>query len=388
MIDFLADRLNKIEKKGNLRVLPELKIEGKYVYVENRCMLNLSSNDYLGLASSFYSNKDFDRKETKFASSSSRLLTGNSIEYRQLENRLSELYYSRAVLLFNSGYHANIGILPAITTRRSLILADKLVHASIIDGIRLSEAKCIRFKHNDLNHLNSIVEREFNNYDIIVIVVESIYSMDGDISDLKALVKLKNKYDNIVLYVDEAHAVGVRGKNGLGCAEEQNVIPNIDFLIGTFGKALASYGAYVVCDEKKRNFLINTARSFIFSTALPSVNLRWSLYMLNKAVEMKQERMYLNNLSIKVHTVFNECVENNCSFSHIIPFIIGDSHRCSLYAKEIQKEGFYILPVRPPTVPEGTSRLRISLTAACTENEIDKLLSLMKNLDKNEIHIY
>ena len=181
---------------------------------------------------------------------------------------------------FNSGYHANTGILPAVSNAQTLILADKLVHASLIDGIRLSSAKCIRYRHNDASQLQRLVSENHNLYAQIIIVTESIFSMDGDKADLCALVRLKKSYSNVLLYVDEAHAFGVRGEKGLGCAEEQDCINDIDFLVGTFGKAIASAGAYIVCRQVIREYLINKMRTFIFTTALPPVNIQWTAWVL------------------------------------------------------------------------------------------------------------
>ena len=200
---------------------------------------------------------------------------------------MAELFHSESALVFNSGYHANTGILPAVTTSRSMILADKLVHASIIDGIRLSQAKCIRFKHNDYRQLERLIQQAGEHHDRIIIVTESIFSMDGDESDLRTLVRFKQKYPAIMLYIDEAHAIGVRGNNGLGCCEEHNIIEHIDFLIGTFGKALGSCGAFLICNRTMREYLINTMRTFIFTTALPPINLKWTLFTLNKARKYK-----------------------------------------------------------------------------------------------------
>ena len=181
--------------------------------------------------------------------------------YARLEKRLAELYKAETSLVFNSGYHTNSGILPAVTDNRSLILADKLVHASIVDGIGLSKARCIRYRHNDYEQLERLVSESASQYEAIFIVTESIFSMDGDESDLPRLVALKKHYPNIYLYVDEAHAFGVRGQCGLGCAEEQDVIKEIDFLVGTFGKAAASVGAFVICSDEMKRYLVNKSHS-------------------------------------------------------------------------------------------------------------------------------
>lgn len=346
-------------------------------------MLNLSSNDYLGLAADRELREEFLGTLTPDTfmptASSSRLLTGNFTVCVELEDELARLFGTEAALVFNSGYHANTGILPAISDARTLILADKLVHASLIDGIRLSAAKCIRYRHNDLTQLERLLYEHHAGYRQIVIVTESIFSMDGDRADLTALVKLKQKYNNVLLYVDEAHAFGVCGVRGLGCAEEDNCIRDIDFLVGTFGKAAASAGAYIVCKRVIREYLVNRMRTLIFTTALPPVNIAWTLFIIRRLVAMQQRREHLARISRVLREAL-QTQEYSCpSVSHIVPMVIGASADTIRQAVALQRHGFYALPVRPPTVPEGTSRIRFSLTAEVTEEEIGRLGKELKN---------
>ncbi len=372
------EKLNALQSVGMLRSLPQVEQIGNRVVKDGREMLNLSSNDYLGIADRMDFREEFlsdlTAKNFRATSSSSRLLTGNFPSYDRLEKRLCELYHRDAALIFNSGYHANIGILPAITDSHTLILADKLVHASIVDGINLSKAKCIRYRHNRYDQLTDLLEKSYSEYEQIIVVTESIFSMDGDRSDLLRLTALKKQYPSIMLYVDEAHAVGVCGQQGLGCCEELGIIPDIDFLVGTFGKALASAGAFVVCSQTMKSYLINTMRSLIFTTALPPVVLDWSLFVLNKVVGMQQEREYLQRISRQVQCAVEAHNNGIVSESHIVPFLCGSAEKAVNTAIQMQRKGFYLLPVRPPTVPEGTSRLRISLNAGCTPAEIDTLI--------------
>ena len=245
-IEYMQQELQTLKEHSNLRRLPQLTHEGRTVIADGRHMLNLSSNDYLGLAADRQLKEEFLQTLTPDTflptSSSSRLLTGNFGIYEELETELATLFGTETALVLNSGYHANMGILPAVSDAQTLILADKLVHASIIDGIRLSTARCIRFRHNDLVQLERLLEQHHATFRQLIIVTESIFSMDGDQADLTALVRLKKRYSNVLLYVDEAHAFGVRGLRGLGCAEETGCIRDIDFLVGTFGKAAASAG--------------------------------------------------------------------------------------------------------------------------------------------------
>lgn len=370
--------LIQLDQTGNLRGLPGIELDGKWIHLDEKKMLNLSSNDYLGIASDqkmrqdFLSNLDIDK--AIFSSSSSRLLTGNYPVYQKVEHLLTDLFKKESALVFSSGYHMNMGILPAIADKNTLILADKLVHASIIDGIRISSAQCIRYRHQDYRQLEELLDKHHAGFRSMIIVTESIFSMDGDVSPLPLLVQLKKKYPNTFLYVDEAHAVGVRGLNGLGIAEEEDCIPEIDFLCGTFGKAFASMGGFVVCSKIFRDYLINRMRTFIFTTALPPIQLEWSFFVLNQMINMKEERMWLRKSSQIVKEALEEKGFTSTSSSHILPVVIGDSKETILKAGEMQRKGFYMLPVRPPTVPEGTSRLRISLTAGITSAELNQLI--------------
>lgn len=374
----LEKELNLLESKNNLRKLLATHHIGREVEVNGHPMLNLSSNDYLGLATNLQLRAEFLQTLTPEtflpSSSSSRLLTGNFDVYTRLEELLADKFHKASALVFNSGYHMNTGILPAVSDAHTLILADKLVHASIIDGIRLSAAKCIRYRHNHYEQLEQLLAAYYQEYDKIIIVTESIFSMDGDEADLCRLVSLKRQYDNVLLYVDEAHGIGVRGAHGLGCAEEQGCITDIDFLCGTFGKALASVGGYIVCSQVVRDYLVNKMRTFIFTTALPPVNLMWTLFILERLGTFTHERENLKQISLLLKEALRERGYDCPSTSHILPMTIGDSGATVLKAEDLQRKGFYALPVRPPTVPEGTSRIRFSLTAAITEDEIRNLI--------------
>ena len=371
------NELQALRAGSNLRKLPLLRHDGRYVEVGGVRMLNLSSNDYLGLADARDLREEFLATLTPDtflpSSSSSRLLTGNFEVYEELESELARRFHTEAALVFNSGYHANTGILPALCDAHTLILADKLVHASLIDGIRLSGAKCIRFRHNDLNQLARLLQQHASEYDTLIVAVESIYSMDGDQADLRQLVQLKRSYPNLMLYVDEAHAFGVRGATGLGLAEEMGCMADIDLLVGTFGKAAASAGAYIVCSRLIRDYLVNRMRTFIFTTALPPVTIQWTLFILRRLEQMAPRREQLAHLSGLLRQTLIEKGLPCPSQSHIVPLLVGPSADTILRAEQLQRHGFYALPVRPPTVPEGTSRIRFSLTASLTEEEVRSL---------------
>lgn len=381
----IQERMNQelaaLEAGSNLRSLPPIIHEGRDVRVGGKRMLNLSSNDYLGLGCDRELRAAFLATLTPETflptSSSSRLLTGNFTIYEELESELTHLFGTEAALVFSSGYHANSGILPAVSDGSTLILADKLVHASLIDGIRLSTARCIRYRHNDLAQLERLLAQHEAEYRQIIIVTESLFSMDGDQADLPALVALKRKYGNVALYVDEAHAFGVRGKQGLGCAEEAGCIGDIDFLVGTFGKAAASAGAYIVCSRTVREYLVNRMRTFIFTTALPPVCIAWTLFIVRCLADMQERRQHLADISRQLRQAMLAKGYDCPSSSHIVPLIVGPSADTILKAEALQRHGFYALPVRPPTVPEGTSRIRFSLTAEVQAEEIANLTAFL-----------
>lgn len=370
--------LERLADKDNLRRLPEVHQTGKWVEKDGQKMLNLSSNDYLGLASDV-SLKERFMKELKeedflFSSSSSRLLTGNYPVYTELERLIADAFGAESALVFGSGYHMNMGILPAVADAHTLILADKLVHASLIDGIRLSAAHCIRYRHQDYVQVERLLAKHQAEYTRIILVTESVFSMDGDVTSLARLVELKKTCPHLMLYVDEAHGIGVRGVHGLGVAEEQGCLHDIDFLCGTFGKALASVGAYVVCSKTLRDYLVNKMRTLIFTTALPPLNVAWTKFVFSHLDEWKERRQHLSLLSSRLCKAVKEAGYDCASTSHIVPLTVGSSERAVWQTTELQRKGFYVLPVRPPTVPEGTSRLRFSLTAALTAAETDSLI--------------
>ena len=372
MSDYVEE-LAQLEAAGQLRSLKVIEDQS----------INFSTNDYLGIGGDLELQKEFygfanpvTAPEWRCGATSSRLLSGNFDGYTRLETILS-IAYCRSALVFNSGYHANIGVLPALTTKRDLILSDKLNHASIVDGCQLSSAKTMRFRHGDISHLTMLLTKYHADYDKIFIVTESIFSMDGDLADLEALVDLRIAFDCFLL-VDEAHAVGVRGRSGLGLCEELGLMNQVDLIIGTFGKALASSGAFVICSETVKSWLINKARSLIFTTALPPVIIQWNRFVFTRMLAMNPHRENLEKLS-------KFCRQELTGFypiigdSHIIPIMVGDNHKTVALAEKAKAAGFVLFPIRPPTVPVGTSRLRLSLSASMSESDLLPLLNLLKS---------
>ncbi|MFP3455588.1 8-amino-7-oxononanoate synthase [Psychrobacter sp. SIMBA_152] len=399
----LQSALADLKAKQQYRQLPNLQHDGRYVVREAKALLNIASNDYLGLGGDTELQAEFLVQVgqlsvthiPKMSATSSRLLTGNDIQLEALEEELQNWYHSaiekqsltdsKSVLVLNSGYHANLGILPALTTLpvKTLILADKLVHASIIDGMRLSQSKLVtyrRYRHNDYEHLAKFIEQADETVERIIIVTESIFSMDGDRADLPQLVQLKSKDARIELYVDEAHAVGVLGDTGLGLAEETHTLADIDYLVGTFGKAFASMGAYIMCDEVVKQWLINAMRPLIFSTALPPINHAWTRFILAKMPTLTDQRAHLAQLSTTLSQAIDPrhrvspTLQDIDYQSPIIPYILGDNASTLAKAQQLQAAGFYALPIRPPTVPANTARIRLVMNAKLTNEDCERLI--------------
>lgn len=363
--------LNNLKTHSHFRDIKDFENKDeKYIYYKNKKLLNLSSNNYLGFADNKKITEEFLNTvgdKYSFGSASARLLTGTLPIYKELENLISDLFKKEKTLLFNSGYHANVGINSSIASKGDVIFSDKLNHASIIDGMRLSEGKFFRFPHKNIEALEKLLIRERKNFNNAIIVSESVFSMDGDIADIEKLVELKEKY-NCILILDEAHAFGVFGQKGLGVTEVLNITDKVDLIVGTFGKAIGSMGAFATGNKTLIEYLTNKARSFIFSTALPPINIAFSKWIIeNKLPYTYQKRVNMLEICQKAG-----------SESQIIPIIIGGNKETVDTCNILFHNGFFTLPIRPPTVPEGTSRLRLSLTTDITEKEIFNAISLAK----------
>lgn len=357
-MNYFEQTLERLAQARNLRSIPADSLGGNVV--------DLSGNDYLGLAVDALLKDDFFSNICNIpdmSASASRLLAAGQKEFAMLESLLSDLY-AAPTLLFNSGYHANSGAISSLAREKTLIVADKLVHASIIDGMVLSKAPFERFRHNDVGHVKRILDKKAKDYDRVLIVCESIYSMDGDIAPLQEIVEAKTP--NSLLYVDEAHAFGVLGRDGLGLTVD---MPGVDFTVGTLGKAAASMGAFIVCRPKgSRDYLLNSARSFIFSTALPPINAAWSRYIIERIPSMNDRRARLRLLNQTLGNILG--IDHP---THIQPYITGSSAHAIELSRKLLEMGFKVLPIRTPTVALGTERLRFSLCASLSPEQLTPL---------------
>lgn len=378
-MESIEESLGRLSRNGNLRVIPPDSSDDGLV--------DFTSNDYLGLAADRGLQDEFFRhlsggRRPSLTASASRLLASDQASFGRLEETLGRMY-GRKALLFNSGYHANTGLISSLAPAGTLIVADKLVHASIIDGYRLSGADLARFRHNDMGHLESIIRSKSGQYDRILVVTESVFSMDGDSPDLNALVDIRRRYDGVMLYVDEAHGFAVSGPDGLGLAMALEPSDEIDVIVGTFGKAAASVGAFAVMDESVRSYVVNNARSFIFSTALPPLNAEWTRFVVERLPQMEDRRRHLRLLAARLHDGLCGLLPSDTRFmppeSHIQYVVTGSSERAVALSAALRRRGQKVLPIRTPTVPAGTERLRISLSAAMTEADIDGLLDSLRH---------
>ena len=387
---FFFNSLNELKKKGLDRYLKTLiKIDPIKVKYKNRVLLNFSSNDYLGLSQNNIIKRDTIKiiKKYGIGSGSSRLVSGNFDFHEKIERELAKKKKSETTIIFSTGYLANYSILSSILSsnifkKNPIVFSDKLNHQCIYEGCKDKRINFLRFHHNDMNHLEYLLKKNKFKQNPKFILSESIFSMDGDFADIESLVNLKKKY-NSFLFLDEAHATGVYGKNGFGLSLEFN--NDIDCVTGTFSKAFGSFGAYVSCSKNLKSFLINKCPSFIYSTSLP-FSLLASIYSAIKIIpKLKNERKKLIKNSYFLRTMLNkEGFNIGNSQTNIIPIIIGNSKKALIISKKLEKKGFYVVPIRPPSVPPNSSRLRISITSSHSQNNIKKLFKFLK-MFKNEM---
>ncbi len=371
--------LIELKSQHLYRTLRPVKKEGKFLYLNGKKYLNLSSNDYLGIAADEKIRAKFLKAANySLGSTSSRLLTGNDEIYAEFEDFLAKIYNKDAALLFNSGYHANVGIMSGLLSKKDAVFCDKLNHASIIDGIRLSGAELHRFKHLDYDHLDLLLKKHRESAQNAIIITESLFSMDGDRADFEKLIELKEKYDAI-LVVDEAHAFGVYGETGLGLSEKFK--EKIDLIIGTFGKAAGSMGAFCAGDGVLIEYLVNKARPLIFSTALPEINVQFS-YFVTKEVfpAFPGARAHLFAISDFLRAKIKDANLKTIGDSYIIPVILGENEAAEAFSKELLKNGFFLLPIRHPTVAQNTARVRISIRADLAFSDVENLAQIFSKI--------
>lgn len=372
-LSFYQKHLEELKEKDSFRSVKNIVQDGKYLYLNGKKLLNLSSNDYLGISA----NKNIEENfllnyKGKIQNPSARLLSGTNKIFNELEDFISNFLNKEKAVLFNSGYHANVGIYSSLLDREDVVFIDKLNHASIIDGIRLSGAKIIPFEHTNYTDLEEKLKKYRFKFKKSIISSETLFSMDGDFADTDKLIELKNKY-NSILITDAAHSFGVYG-GGTGFIKNTD---EIDLIMGTFGKAAGSYGAFAAGNKVLINYLINCARSFIFSTALPEISVAYTKYVLENHILKGNLQEKLFDITSYAHKKLKGL--NILGASYIIPVILGENKAAVDLSDKLIENGFYILPIRYPTVKKNEARIRISLNPEITKEEIDRLSDFIKN---------
>lgn len=357
----LTDELEELKKQSNYRELQIIK--GEYI-------LDFSSNDYLSLNLDKKFKKEFidnlNDNEILFGSCGSRLLCGNYKQIRDFESEIDDVFNKKS-LIFGSGYDANTTVIETFYSKGDVIFTDRYNHASIYDGLINSGVKIVRYKHLDYLDLEKKLIKYRDTYKRSLIITESIYSMDGDIVDLDKMILLKNKY-NSQLYLDEAHSYGVLG---YGLAYNKSLVRDIDFIMLGLGKGGASNGAILVLDEITRSYLINKGRKFIYTTAPAPIQTNWNRYVFKNMLSLEYKRKKLNLLKKLFFIKLKEKNITTISTEQIISIVIEDNKKCINISQALRKKGYLVYPIKEPTVPKGTARIRLTLTANMEPGKID-----------------
>lgn len=377
---FIEDALRERAQTNRLRKLNPIEPKDAVCVIKNgKKLLNFSANDYLGLSKHTALIKTAQQYLNQYGSGStaSRLVVGSYDIHQQLEQKLAQLCGKEAALLFNTGFQANSTIIPALVDKKSLVLCDRLSHNSILQGILMSQARWMRYRHNDLDHLEALLKKGVNRgYNRILVVTETIFSMEGDQSDVDSLIQLSQQY-NTLLYLDDAHGLGIMGEQGMGLTAHKS---GIDISLGTFGKALGCFGAFITASKLMCDYLINYCPGFIYTTALPPAVIGAIMAALDLIPSLDQERKYLsqqvNYLQNQLGHLGYQVINAN---SPIIPVIIGDDNQTLNLSNWLEKNGILATAIRPPTVPKDTARIRFVLSSQHTTEQLDYLIDVLKN---------
>ncbi|MWC30092.1 8-amino-7-oxononanoate synthase [Paenibacillus sp. MMS18-CY102] len=388
---WMAEQLEELKLQSQFRKIPtaQLASEASGQLIRNgQAMLNMSSNDYLGLShhSAIAAAMEESLQADGVGAGASRLITGSSAPYAKLEAALASWHGCEAALVFGNGYMCNLGTIAALAGRGDVVLSDRLNHASIVDGIQLSRAEHVRYRHLDLGHLESLLIKH-RDARRIWIVTDAIFSMDGDAAPLQELVALKQRY-GAGLIVDEAHSGGIYGPQGQGLAAELGVAHAIDVHIGTFGKAFGVYGAYVAGSATLCNWLTNKARPLIYSTALPPSVVAGTLSALGivQRERWRSERVRMAAQRFRSSLAEAEIPTIGRSDCPIVPVILGSSESALRFSQQLEQHQILAAAIRPPTVPGHTSRIRFSLSAAHSELELNQALQAIIQMAKEKEH--
>lgn len=375
-----GERLDGIKEKGLYRRLRTLEsAQGPWVTLEGRRVLNLCSNNYLGLAGHPAVIEAGARaaRDWGCGSGASRLVCGNVAIHEELERRIARVKGTEAALAYASGYAANLGIISSLVGKEDVVFSDELNHASIVDGCRLSQAKVVVFPHNDVDALEQSLRRATSAYagGRRLIVVEGVFSMEGDLAPLQDLVELAERYDSLSM-VDEAHATGTLGPGGRGLVVSLGLEKRTTVTMGTMSKALGSFGGFAAGSEELRDFLINTSRSFIFATGLPPASAASALAALDVLEREPALPSKLQENGTRLRERLRSIGFNTLnSQTQIVPVVVGEAARAVEMARLLLNRGILTVAIRPPTVPQGTSRIRVSVMATHTAEDLEMAAS-------------
>ena len=366
--DFVTETLEKIKTRNLYRKLQDNRVQGPYILFKKKKLVNLCSNDYLGLG-----NKKIPNMQLQ---SSSRLVAGNDISFNILEKKLAHHKSQESALIFPTGYMANLGSVPPLTRKGDLILSDELNHASIIDACKLSGSKVAVYRHNDMTDLE---RKSLQKADRKFIVTEGIFSMNGDFAELKKISEVASK-TNATLVLDDAHGDFVTGRDGRGSAEHFGVARKVDVYVSSLSKGLGSFGGYVALRTEIRDLIVNTSRPFIYTSALPSFLVELALQRFSSNREIYRKKLW-NNIKMMQKGLDSIGYTFNSS-SHIIPIIIGSEKKVMEFGKYLFDKGIFAQPIRYPTVSLGLARIRISVTALLAEEHIEKSIDVFESAGK------
>ena len=367
-LEFIKTELNKLKNDNLFRELKNTIVSKQYIHSKNKKLLNLSSNDYLGLnIGNFYFNQ---------FQSSSRSVTGNDNKFLELEKKLSKHKSQEKSLVYPTGYMANLGAISAIVEKHDTIFSDELNHASIIEACRLTSAKIKIYKHNDMHDLESKIKKTKGKK---FIVTEGVFSMDGDLSKIKEITEISSKHD-IITILDDAHGDFVFGRDGKGTANQFKVDKKIDLYVSSLSKGLGSFGGYISAQKNIIELCINRSKSFIYTSALPSPIIEFTLKRFNANREQRRKKLWSN---IKLfHNGLQEIGYEVKSSSQIVPLIIGSEETTLEFGKYLFKNGIFAQPIRYPTVKKNSARIRFSITAWHTKKQINSTLSILEKCNK------
>ena len=377
-LDYLKEELFELSRIGRRRFLRWIEdLKGVKALIEGREVILFCSNDYLGISRSERFKEVVLEILDKWGAGapSSRSIAGSFLIHRELEEELSRFKGTERTLLFSTGYMANMGILTTLVGEGDLILSDQFNHASIIDGARLSRAEVWVYKHKDMDHLEDLLKR--SNHRRKLIVSDGVFSMEGDIAPLRELKELSDKY-GAILVIDDAHGTGVLGKEGRGIAEHFGLLGQIDVQMGTLGKALGIMGAFVAGEAVLVEYLLNRARTFMYTTSLPPV----VVGMAKEALRILKEEPWRREKLWENTRLFREGAKRLgfrvLGETPIVPIVIGDDELTMRFSAALFEMGIYVQGIRPPTVPPGTSRLRFSISALHSESDIERAIFALK----------